>query len=65
MTLRLSISLSSQNLLKYDEKADAIKEEEEDLANEHKKVVEFEKQAITKEEELLSQINRRMLIRSP
>jgi hypothetical protein len=50
--------------LKYDEKADAIKEEEEDLANEHRKVVEFEKKAITTEEELLSQINRTNLIRS-
>jgi hypothetical protein len=57
--------LYSQNLLKYDEKADAIKEEEEDLANEHRKVVEFEKKAITTEEELLSQINRINLTRSP
>jgi hypothetical protein len=50
--------------LKYDEKADAIKEEEEELANEHRKVVEFEKKAITTEEELLSQINRIFVIRS-
>ena len=56
--------LYSQNLLKYDEKADAIKEEEEELANEHRKVVEFEKKAITTEEELLSQINRIFVIRS-